>query len=889
MLKKHKKNFLNDEINIKISNYLGEEFFDDDIINAYLELICKRYKKENMLVLNSYVTELCEKRLLGDEDIIKKFNLNLYSNNNNIKEIIFPININKHWLLIYIKIENELKLIIYDSMDSINREVLVFNIYSKLNFFLNYLEKKLNKKTQNDIEYFCHKLQTDSYNCGVFVLSLIEILFKNGKINDGKKYFEELITKENLNTENLGDKLRIEITNKIIDYFKLNSDIFVGIDDKSDDIIDAIPVNFEEENMKVEHMTTEKEYILSLSDSITNLFEDMNTNLNMDSLIYGETTITNYDNLQIFNETRTVINELEPLLIRCSNSYLIDDINKALDNVVELIKRKINYDSIKFTDGYKTKNMVNHNLLPKEISDYIKIYKDIINQNNVFNIDERIIYAEIYLINCNKMKPDEYYHQLILENYNSREKKLAKATTIYESPCSIKYTPNNIDKYVISFFNIEILKDKCCNYTMTLLCLFLNGKQDIPFIHSFLKYYGFECNRSDVFRYLSALENTKKWNNLVIRLNEVSYKLNKLSWFYTLTVNGLNYFKQLFNDDSLKLIKDIYYQNEFNLIEYKYLNMSENESKMILNLLENELKKNIINDQICPMNMSQLFLKINKINLINEDHFKILIEYERRNINSKFIFLRDFIALKTFKNNVQLDIKNTSREEYIKQIDFNIFLRIFELSYYDKNQKKYKIDMILDENAICFDLIIINHITTTNYQHKTDSIYFIHKCDIKKKINNCFQIKPSNIKNAGKGLFAKEIIQKFTLLQIEGKKSIYKPSEEKDMRYLFSYLNRYGIKKEIDSKDTNCFASLINDIDNYNVEPLTIPHILYEDEMFLCTTKEIKKGEELSFKYGVKYWNASEKEGIKKDNITKKKRINNNPTQPNKKKQKKNF
>jgi len=116
------------------------------------------------------------------------------------------------------------------------------------------------------------------------------------------------------------------------------------------------------------------------------------------------------------------------------------------------------------------------------------------------------------------------------------------------------------------------------------------------------------------------------------------------------------------------------------------------------------------------------------------------------------------------------------------------------------------------------------------------------------------KVKNSNIKKAGKGVFAKEDIPKESLI------GLYEGEITKDSNKLSLYSFEISPRYFIDAKDfPRCIIAMINDARNstfeYNCEFRMDDHKnIKKRKIYLYAIKDIIKGTELFANYGDDYW-----------------------------------
>ena len=201
-----KYNFINNEINknininnfkININNYKIEkkeieilikpyDWINDNIINAYLSLIQNNFKNYHYFFNNFYI-KLSNNYRNYNFDGVKRYtkNVNLLEK----EKIFFPININgNHWILSYIDVKNNL----FYCLDPKYGEKYISEIYYNINLWYKDITKTNNDLIIKDIKF---PKQSNSYDCGVFVLAFIFFLSTNRNIDylieDYMKFFRK--------------------------------------------------------------------------------------------------------------------------------------------------------------------------------------------------------------------------------------------------------------------------------------------------------------------------------------------------------------------------------------------------------------------------------------------------------------------------------------------------------------------------------------------------------------------------------------------------------------------------------------------------------------------------------------------------------------------------
>jgi SET domain-containing protein len=152
----------------------------------------------------------------------------------------------------------------------------------------------------------------------------------------------------------------------------------------------------------------------------------------------------------------------------------------------------------------------------------------------------------------------------------------------------------------------------------------------------------------------------------------------------------------------------------------------------------------------------------------------------------------------------------------------------------------------------------------------TSNFYYLEKETKETYKNNIIldeteniEIKPSIIKNAGRGVFAKRNISKGKILgKYTGKKHFSKNDEIKNdssfanNKYLFLISQTDSGLLFIDGSDGGNWTCMINGAKTpTEKKKINIEAFLVEEDIYLKTTRIIKKGDELLFDYGPYYWN----------------------------------
>ncbi|EAL67999.1 sentrin-specific protease 8 [Dictyostelium discoideum AX4] len=222
------------DINILKSN----QWLNDSIISFYLEWLKdggedNKNKIPNQVLLLSPSVVFCCSFVESEQEIQLMFEQPLSLKTKEV--IFFPLTNNRdpnvigggtHWsLLIFIKSLN--KFIYYDSINSFNSSDAIF-IISKFKFLLSSPPPKTNLK-----EFLINQKtpqQQNGYDCGLYVLSIIEELLKliikeneNNKGEENKISYKDLLLSEFTNellfkeiTPNYIKDKRVEILNTIL-------------------------------------------------------------------------------------------------------------------------------------------------------------------------------------------------------------------------------------------------------------------------------------------------------------------------------------------------------------------------------------------------------------------------------------------------------------------------------------------------------------------------------------------------------------------------------------------------------------------------------------------------------------------------------------------------
>jgi SET domain-containing protein len=115
-------------------------------------------------------------------------------------------------------------------------------------------------------------------------------------------------------------------------------------------------------------------------------------------------------------------------------------------------------------------------------------------------------------------------------------------------------------------------------------------------------------------------------------------------------------------------------------------------------------------------------------------------------------------------------------------------------------------------------------------------------------------IKPSNIKNGGSGLFSVQYIPKETMI------GYYKGDVLSGNNKVTDYSFQISAKYFIDAKEfPRCYIAMINDAKNSEFENNSEFRIIEKkikknSQICLYSIKDIKKGDELFASYGEEYW-----------------------------------
>ena len=133
----------------------------------------------------------------------------------------------------------------------------------------------------------------------------------------------------------------------------------------------------------------------------------------------------------------------------------------------------------------------------------------------------------------------------------------------------------------------------------------------------------------------------------------------------------------------------------------------------------------------------------------------------------------------------------------------------------------------------------------------------------KKNFNDLLEdflvIKPSLIKGAGKGAFAKKKIKKGTRLgEYTGKiLSLEEYSKTRDKTYIFEVSKKFQGKYYlfyIDARSGDQLKFINGAHSKEQKKHINVETYQYAERIFYRTTKNIKEGEELLVDYGDNYW-----------------------------------
>lgn len=123
---------------------------------------------------------------------------------------------------------------------------------------------------------------------------------------------------------------------------------------------------------------------------------------------------------------------------------------------------------------------------------------------------------------------------------------------------------------------------------------------------------------------------------------------------------------------------------------------------------------------------------------------------------------------------------------------------------------------------------------------------------------NKVEVRLSNIKDAGFGLFAKSTIKKGDLIseftgELIDNNQVEILSSKRKMLYLIDWDENYTL----DVEKSDCFAKYANDAEGLKlVKNLKNNSKIswYNNKLFLEATKDIKQNEEIYVSYGKEYW-----------------------------------
>lgn len=123
---------------------------------------------------------------------------------------------------------------------------------------------------------------------------------------------------------------------------------------------------------------------------------------------------------------------------------------------------------------------------------------------------------------------------------------------------------------------------------------------------------------------------------------------------------------------------------------------------------------------------------------------------------------------------------------------------------------------------------------------------------------NKVEVRLSNIKDAGFGLFAKSTIKKGDLIseftgELIDNNQVEILSSKRKMLYLIDWDENYTL----DVEKSDCFAKYANDAEGLKlIKNLKNNSKIswYNNKLFLEATKDIKQNEEIYVSYGKEYW-----------------------------------
>ena len=182
----------NDDIKCLQSN----NYLNDNIIHYYLKYIFNKLLlikfKKKVFIFSTYLYTMLYDYIISN-NVYARLKLIRHVKKINLfeqKVVIFPINFNNHWsVVILLKINTNYKFLHYDSYKGIHDTQL---ICSHLKIFLQdvYMNKLMHKHNLNcdisNINIVILNLiqQNNSFDCGVYLLCYIEILFNHINKND---------------------------------------------------------------------------------------------------------------------------------------------------------------------------------------------------------------------------------------------------------------------------------------------------------------------------------------------------------------------------------------------------------------------------------------------------------------------------------------------------------------------------------------------------------------------------------------------------------------------------------------------------------------------------------------------------------------------------------
>jgi Ulp1 protease family, C-terminal catalytic domain len=161
----------------------GKEWLNDDVINAYTAMCIRRFDVQDTPIHFCIDTGYVDKLKQNTDKLYEQFTKKqkLLPNEKVLGICIIPMNFQKnHWVLIVIVVHNNKARILY--LDSLQNSV-----QQQMNF-LNALKQTLMTKftcTECFIISNSNSIQSDNYNCGVFVCNMINWITERERTSPG--------------------------------------------------------------------------------------------------------------------------------------------------------------------------------------------------------------------------------------------------------------------------------------------------------------------------------------------------------------------------------------------------------------------------------------------------------------------------------------------------------------------------------------------------------------------------------------------------------------------------------------------------------------------------------------------------------------------------------